>query len=87
MRDLNEFFVNGQTTVLSFGGASVAQFIKMMEFQSEDHEETRGAVHDTTEPGVGHAVGGFYERQRDPLERDDPQSGEKQSQRAANHGS
>ena len=27
MRDLNEIFVNGQTTVLSFGGASVAQVI------------------------------------------------------------
>ena len=32
VRDLNEIFVNGQTTVLSFGGASVAQVIKMMEF-------------------------------------------------------
>ena len=37
MRDLNEIFVYGQTTTLSFGGASVAQVIKMMEFQSEDH--------------------------------------------------
>ena len=40
VRDLNEIFVNGQTTVLSFGGASVAQVIKMMEFQGEDHLET-----------------------------------------------
>ena len=40
MRDLNENFVNGQTTILSFGGASVAQVIKMMEFQSEDHLDT-----------------------------------------------
>ena len=40
VRDLNEIFVNGQTTVLSFGGASVAQFIKMMEFQGEDHLDT-----------------------------------------------
>ena len=32
VRDLNEIFVNGQTTVLSFGGASVAQVIEMMEF-------------------------------------------------------
>ena len=40
MRDLNEIFVNGQTTVLSFGGASVAQVIKMMEFQGEDHLDT-----------------------------------------------
>ena len=39
-RDLNEIFVNGQTTILSFGGASVAQVIKMMEFQSEDHLDT-----------------------------------------------
>ena len=30
---LNEIFVNGQTTVLSFGGASVDQVIKMMEYQ------------------------------------------------------
>ena len=37
MRDLNEIFVNGQTTVLSFGGPSVAQVIKMIEFQGEDH--------------------------------------------------
>ena len=40
MRDLNEIFVNGQTTVLSFGGASVAQVIKMMEFQDEDNLDT-----------------------------------------------
>ena len=40
VRDLNEIFVYGQTTTLSFGGASVAQVIKMMEFQSEDHLET-----------------------------------------------
>ena len=40
VRDLNEIFVEGQTTVLSFGGASVAQVIKMMEFQGEDHLHT-----------------------------------------------
>ena len=40
MRDLNEIFVYGQTTTMSFGGASVAQVIKMMEFQSEDHLDT-----------------------------------------------
>ena len=40
VRDLNEIFVNGQTTILSFGGASVAQVIKMLEFQSEDHLDT-----------------------------------------------
>ena len=40
MRDLNEIFVYGQTTTLSFGGASVDQVIKMMEFQSEDHLDT-----------------------------------------------
>ena len=40
MRDLSEIFVNEQTTVLSFGGASVAQVIKMMEFQGEDHLDT-----------------------------------------------
>ena len=40
VRDLNESFVNGQTTVLSFGGASVAQVINMMEFQGEDHLDT-----------------------------------------------
>ena len=38
--DLNEIFVNGQTTVLSFGGASVAQVIKMMEFQGGDYLDT-----------------------------------------------
>ena len=40
MRDLNEIFVHGQTTALSFGGASVAQVIKMMDFQSEDYLDT-----------------------------------------------
>ena len=40
VRDLNEIFVSGQTTVLSFGGASVAQVIKMMEFQGEDYLDT-----------------------------------------------
>ena len=40
VRDLNEIFVYGQTTILSFRGASVAQVIKMMEFQSEDHLDT-----------------------------------------------
>ena len=37
VRDLNEIFVEGQTAVLSFGGASVAQVIKMMEFQVQNH--------------------------------------------------
>ena len=40
VRDLNEIFVYGQTTALSFGGASMAQVIKMMEFQSEDYLDT-----------------------------------------------
>ena len=40
VRDLNEIFVYGQTTAVSFGGASVAQVIKMMEFQSEDYLDT-----------------------------------------------
>ena len=40
MRDLNEISVYGQTTTLSFGGASVAQVIKMMEFQGEDRLDT-----------------------------------------------
>ena len=38
--DLNEIFAYGQTTALSSGGASVAQVIKMMEFQSEDYLDT-----------------------------------------------
>ena len=40
MRYLNEIFVYGQTTALSFGGASVTQVIKMMESQSEDYLDT-----------------------------------------------
>ena len=40
VRDLNEIFVEGQTAVLSFGGASVAQVIKMMEFQGDNHIDT-----------------------------------------------
>ena len=42
--------------------------------------QTRGAVHYNAEPGGGHAGSGCYERQCDPVERDDPQSGEKQPQ-------
>ena len=37
---MNEIFVYGQTTTLSFGGASVAQVINMTEFQSKDHLDT-----------------------------------------------
>ena len=88
VNDLNEIFIKRHTTVLSFGEASMAQVIKMMEFQGEDHldtlvimlgtndvgaptglpfertegeiqAETRGAVHDTAEPGDGHDGGGF----------------------------
>ena len=44
MRDLNEIFVYGQTTALSFAGASVTQVIKMMEFQSEDYLDTLGIM-------------------------------------------
>ena len=55
--------------------------------EGEIQAQIRGAVHDTAESGRGHAGGVFYERQRDPIKRDDPQSGEKQSQRAATHGS
>ena len=40
VRELIEIFVEGQTAVLSFGGASVAQVIKMMEFQGENHLDT-----------------------------------------------
>ena len=40
VRDLNEIFVNGQTTALSFGGASLAQVIKMIEFQGEYYLDT-----------------------------------------------
>ena len=44
VRDLNEIFVSGQTTVLCFGGASMAQVIKMMEFQGEDQLDTLGIM-------------------------------------------
>ena len=49
VRDLNEIFVYGQTTALSFGGASVAQVIKMMEFQSEDYLDTLVVMLDTND--------------------------------------
>ena len=39
-RDLTEIFVVGQTTAISFGGASVAQVIKMMELQNDDWLDT-----------------------------------------------
>ena len=38
--DLNEIFVSDQTTVLSFGVASVAEAIEMKEFQNEDQLDT-----------------------------------------------
>ena len=40
VRDLIEIFVSGQTTALSFGGASLAQVIQMMELQNEDQLDT-----------------------------------------------
>ena len=123
MRDLNEIFVFGQTTALSFGGASVAQVIKMMEFQSVDYLDTLLIILGTNDvsrapvtpeskwqlllvcllnelkekyrprlvvlctipqnPMVGTVVADFFEWQRDPVERNDPQSGEKQPWRAA----
>ena len=36
VRDLKDILVVGQTAVISFGGASVAQVIKMMELQNDD---------------------------------------------------
>ena len=39
-RDLNEIFVSGHTTVVSYGEASVAQVIKMMESQNEHQVDT-----------------------------------------------
>ena len=44
-------------------------------------------MHDTTEPDGGHRSGRFNEWQRDPVERNDPQSGGKQPWRAATSGS
>ena len=40
MRDLNQIFEGTQTTVISFGGASVAQVIKMMELRNQDRVDT-----------------------------------------------
>ena len=45
--------------------------------EGEIQAQTRSAVHDTAEPGGGQAGGGFYEWQRDPMEGDNPQCGEK----------
>ena len=39
VRDLNDNLVGGQTTVISIGGASVAQVIKMMQLQNDDCRE------------------------------------------------
>ena len=36
VRDFNKILVGGQTTVISFGRASVAQVIKMVELQNDD---------------------------------------------------
>ena len=40
VRDLKDILVVGQTAAISFGGASVAQDIKMMELQSDDRVHT-----------------------------------------------
>ena len=48
------------------------------ELKEKYRPPTRGAVDNTTEPDGWHAGGGLHERQRDPMERYDPQSGEKQ---------
>ena len=40
LRDLNQILVGGQTTVISFGGASVVQVINMMELQNDDRVDT-----------------------------------------------
>ena len=40
VRDLKEILVVGQTAVISFGGVSVTQFIKMMELQNDDSVDT-----------------------------------------------
>ena len=41
VRDLKDSLVVGQTAVISFGGASVAQVIKMMELQNDDSVDTQ----------------------------------------------
>ena len=40
MRDLIEIFFCCQTTVISFGGNSTAQTIKILKFQNEDQLDT-----------------------------------------------
>ena len=40
VRDLKDILVVGHTTVVSFGGASVSQVIKMMELQNDDRVDT-----------------------------------------------
>ena len=40
MRDSNQILVGGQTTVISFGGDSVAQVIKMIELQNRGRVDT-----------------------------------------------
>ena len=49
VRDLNKIFVSGQTTVLSFRGASVAQAMKLIEFQNEDQLDTMKVMLGTNE--------------------------------------
>ena len=40
VRGLKDIFVVGQTAVISFGGASVAQVLKMMEMRNDDRVDT-----------------------------------------------
>ena len=66
-------------------GASIGMPLKRT--IGEIQAQVCGAVHDTTKPAGGHHSGRFHEGQRDTVERNDPQSGEKQPGRAATSGS
>ena len=55
--------------------------------KGEIQAQACSVVHDTTKPAGGHHSGRLHEWQRDTVERNDPQSSEKQPWRAANSGS
>ena len=55
--------------------------------KGEVQAQACSAVHDTTKPAGGHHSGRFHEWQRDTVERNDPQSCEKQPWRASTSGS
>ena len=56
------------TLLIMLGTYDVSRVPVTERTEGEIQARTRGAVHDTAEPGDGHASGGFHERKCDPVD-------------------